>query len=94
MRPTPGKNRANPQTFGLTGHGSGSLSLFGILLPLSNRQIENCYNLPKRAGGGFFPQNVKGRKTTPRQPLLAIIKGAAVANFVRKFFINLQIPRS
>jgi len=51
MRPTPGKNRANP-----SGHGSGSLSLFVIPSPLSNHQIKNYYNLPKRAGGGFFPQ--------------------------------------
>jgi len=67
------------RTFGSTGHGSGSLSLFEISSPLSNRQIENCYNLQKRARGGFFPKNVKGRKTTTRQPLLAIIKGAAVS---------------
>jgi len=36
-------------------------------------------------GGGFFPQDVKGKKTTPHQPLLAIIKGAAVSSFSLTF---------
>jgi len=90
MRPTPGKNRANPQTFGLTGHGSGSLSLFEISSPLSNRT--NCLMLqsPKAGGGWFFPSECEGKKNHP--PLAFVVNHKRCGGF--KDFFYLQILRS